>query len=222
MDELVDLDEELDLADAAAAALEVEARAERLALRIMVADPAADRADLADRAEIERAPPDERVDRLEEIAAERRIAGDLPGADEGRALPGQSRGFVIGDGRIDRQRDRGHFGRGAKAQVDAEGIALLGALLQDLDDALADAQRRLLGLLARLARQGLGVVEEDEIDVRRIIELAPANLPRPRIAKPRGASPGVRSAMAMFLLLGSVGLAVGVRFDPELCRGLAK
>ena len=39
MDELVDLGEELDLADAAAAALEVEARAEGLALRIMVADP---------------------------------------------------------------------------------------------------------------------------------------------------------------------------------------
>ena len=74
MDELVDLGEELDLADAAAAALEIEAGAELLALGIMVADPAGDRLDLADRAEIERAAPDERMDRLEEIAAERGIA----------------------------------------------------------------------------------------------------------------------------------------------------
>src|SRR5947199_344412 len=42
MDELVDLDEELDLADPAAAALEVVAGAEGLALGIMVADPPAD------------------------------------------------------------------------------------------------------------------------------------------------------------------------------------
>ena len=38
VDQLLDLGEEFDLADAAAAALEVEAGAERLALRIMVAD----------------------------------------------------------------------------------------------------------------------------------------------------------------------------------------
>jgi hypothetical protein len=90
MDELLDLGEEFDLADAAAAALQIEAGAEGLALRIMVADAAADRADLADRAEIERAPPDEGMDRLEEIAAERDIAGDHAGADERGALPGQS------------------------------------------------------------------------------------------------------------------------------------
>jgi hypothetical protein len=52
----------------------------------------------------------------------------------------------------------------------------MGALLQDLGDALADAKRRLLRLLARPPRQRLGVVEEDEVDVGRIIELAPAEL----------------------------------------------
>ena len=65
----MDLREELDLADAAAPALEVVAGAERLALRMMVADAAGDAADLADRAEIERAPPDERADRVEETLA---------------------------------------------------------------------------------------------------------------------------------------------------------
>src|SRR3954449_2800856 len=114
MDELVDLDEEFDLSYAAAAAFEVESRPECLALRIMIANAGPDGPDCADRPEIERAPPDEGVDRLEEIAAEHWIAGHLPGADEGGPLPGQSRRFVIGDRRLDRQRDRGHLGRRPK------------------------------------------------------------------------------------------------------------
>jgi hypothetical protein len=40
----------------------------------MVADPARDRLELADRAEIERAAPHERVDGVEEIAPERLVA----------------------------------------------------------------------------------------------------------------------------------------------------
>ena len=48
-------------------------------LRIMVADPPGDRPDLADRPEIERAAPDERMDRVEEIAPERRVARRRPG-----------------------------------------------------------------------------------------------------------------------------------------------
>src|SRR5690606_34093586 len=171
VDELVDLDEELDLADAAAAALEVEAGAERLALRVMIADQPADRLDFTDRAEIEAASPDEGMDRIEEIAAERRIAGAEAGADEGGALPGQRRRFVMADRRVHRQRDRGHLRRRAKAKIDAEGIALLGALLEQLRYARGEANRRLPRLLARPARQGRRIVKEDEIDVGRIVEL---------------------------------------------------
>src|SRR5205085_5738454 len=125
-------------------------------------DPAADRTDLADRPEIERAPPDEGMNGVQKITAERRIAGRRPGADEGRPLPGQSRALIIRDRPADRQHDRGHFGRGPEAKVDAEGVAGLGPLLQDLDDPLADAQRRLARLLAGALRQRLRIVEEDE------------------------------------------------------------
>ena len=72
MDHLLDLDEELDLANPAAAALEIEARADARALRKMVADPRGDLPDLLDHAEIERAPPHERLDRVEEAAARAR------------------------------------------------------------------------------------------------------------------------------------------------------
>ena len=110
MDQLVDLREELDLANAAAPALEVEAGAERLPLRMMVANAPRDAANLADRAEIERAAPDERPDRLEKCVAQRGVATCLACLDEGRALPGKRERLIIGNGCLDRQRDRRRLG----------------------------------------------------------------------------------------------------------------
>ena len=95
----MDLREELDLANAAAAALEVVAGAEALTGLIMAADPAGEGTDLADRAEIERAPPHERPDRGEETLTQRDVARRRARADEGRALPRQRARFVIGDRR---------------------------------------------------------------------------------------------------------------------------
>src|SRR3546814_16754223 len=67
IDELMDLREKLDLANAAAPALQVEAGAERLPLREMVANPVAHRADFLALPEIAAAPPDDRLSRGEEI-----------------------------------------------------------------------------------------------------------------------------------------------------------
>ena len=114
--------------------------------------------------------------RVEEVAAHRLVPGDLPGPDERRPLPGQSGGFVIGDGGVDRQSDRSRLGRGPEAQVDPEDIALRVPFLEQLDQPVADPQRPLPRLLARLQRQGRRIVEEEEVDVGRIIELAAAML----------------------------------------------
>ena len=89
MDHLLDLDEELDLADAAAAALEVIARADAAPLREMVADARGNLPNLVDHSEIERAPPDERLDRVEEALPKRSVAGSRARADEGGPLPRQ-------------------------------------------------------------------------------------------------------------------------------------
>ena len=176
MNQLVDLHEELDLPDSAPAALQVEAGAEGLAARIMIPDQVAHRLDFADRAEIKAAAPHEGVDCVEEIATDRCITGAGAGADEGRALPGQGGGFVMADRRVHRQRDRRHFGGRTQAKVDAEGIAVLGPRLDELDDPVRQAHRGLKRLLPGLARQGFGIEEEQEIDVRGIIELAAAEL----------------------------------------------
>ena len=89
---------------------------------------------------------------------------------------GKAADFVIADRGIDRQHDRRHFRRRPQPQVDAKGIAVLGPLLEQLDQPLADPHRRLLRLLARPPRQRLRIVEEDEVDVGGIIELAAAEL----------------------------------------------
>src|SRR3546814_4114531 len=61
VDELVDLREKLDFADAAAPALEVVAGSEGLSLREMVAVAVAHRADFLKLTDIEAAAPDERL-----------------------------------------------------------------------------------------------------------------------------------------------------------------
>ena len=172
VDQLVNLREELRLADAATAALQIIAGTERLPLRMVIANPRGDAAYLADRAEIERASPHERPDRIEKPLAERDITRRRAGADERRALPRQRLRLVIADRRLHRQDDRRDLGRGSQPQVDAQDIAVAITRLKQLDDALADPHRRLLGLLARLQRQGRGIEQEDRIDVRRIIEFA--------------------------------------------------
>ena len=176
VDQLLHLGEELRLTDAAAAALEVIAGAERLALRIMVADADADVADFVDGAEVERAPPDERLYFLQKTLAQRLVTGAGAGADERRALPRQSLRFIIGNRGIDRQRDRRHFGRRPEAHVDARDIAVLGPLLQQLDQPPGDANRGLPRLVPLAARKDGGIEQQDQVDVGGIVEFAAAEL----------------------------------------------
>src|SRR3546814_2822204 len=71
------LREKLDFADAAAPALEVVAGTEGLALREMVADAVAHRADFLKLTEIEAAAPDERLDRRQKFARSEEHTSEL-------------------------------------------------------------------------------------------------------------------------------------------------
>ena len=160
VDQLPRLGEELDLADAAAPALDVIAGAEALAARIMVAHLLPDRPDFLERAEIERPAPDERLDRPKEGRAQRGIAGAGAGADERRPLPPERGRFVIGNGGVERQDDRSRLGRGPKPQIDPRDIAVGGALLQQFDQPAADPHRRLARLVALPPGQRLRVEQQ--------------------------------------------------------------
>ena len=67
-DQLLGLDEELDLADAAAADLDVVARHPDRAVAAVGVDLALDRVDVADRGVVEMAAPEERLERAQEAA----------------------------------------------------------------------------------------------------------------------------------------------------------
>ena len=73
---------------------------------------------------VEIAPPDERLDRLEKMRAGFRIAGAGARLDQRGALPILAHAFVVGLGRIGRDRDLRRAGIGPQAQIDAEDIAV--------------------------------------------------------------------------------------------------
>ncbi len=184
MDQLHDLGEELGLANSAPAAFQVKSGAECPALRIMVADPQGDFANLLDRTEIDRSPPDERPDFVEKELAQPPVAGRRPGANEGRALPWQRRALVIGDGSSHRQHDRSHFGRRAQPQIDPRHIAVGSTLLHQLDETPAVTHRSFSRILSGAARQRCRVEQQDEVDIGRIVELAAAELAQRQYREP--------------------------------------
>src|SRR6185437_9013218 len=136
---LLDLHKELDLADTAASALEIITRPDDRTLRKMVANAGRNLVHVLDHTEVERAPPDERLDRVEEPLSDRRISRRGARPDECCALPRGGTRFVMRNGGIHREHDRRDFGRGSQPQVDTLDVSILGALLHDLDDPPADA-----------------------------------------------------------------------------------
>src|SRR5947209_10960801 len=160
VDHLLDLDEELDLANAPAAPLEVVTGADMRPLREMVPNPRGNLPHLVYYAEIERAAPHERLDRVEEALAKRNVTGRGASADERGAFPRQRAGLIMGDSGIHWQSDRRDFGRRTKAEVDPLDVAVGGALLEQFDDPPADADSRLARIVAAPLGQGLGVEQE--------------------------------------------------------------
>ena len=97
-DELLRLDEELDLADAAAAELDVVPRHDDLLVPAHRVDLALHRVDVGDRRVVEIFAPDERGELGEEAPAEVEVAGRRARLDQRRALPVLAERLVIGVG----------------------------------------------------------------------------------------------------------------------------
>ena len=95
VDHLLDLDEELDLADPAPTTLQIKTRGDLRILREMIADARGNLPNFVDHSEIERAPPNERLDGVEKALPEGDIAGRRASTDECRALPRQSGELIM-------------------------------------------------------------------------------------------------------------------------------
>src|SRR5690606_36964362 len=114
VDQLVRLGEELDFADPAAAALDVEPRAGLTRAAVGLADSRREPANFLDRHEVEAAAPDERANRAEEVLARGDVAGRGACADECGALPRQRRALVVAQRGVERQRQRADLGSRAQ------------------------------------------------------------------------------------------------------------
>ncbi len=174
--ELLRLDEELDFANAATAELDVVARNGNLVVPADRVDLALHRVNVGDGGVVEVLAPDEGDEIGEKAPAEIEIASGGAGLDQGRALPVLAERLVIGVSAEGGEGDRRRGGIGPEAQVDSEDVPVAGALLQETGERLGDAHEERARLHALGNRRGSRVIEHDEIDVARIVELARAVL----------------------------------------------
>ena len=175
-DQLLRLHEKLDLADAATPELDVVSLDRDLVVALIGRHLPLHRVDISDGAVVEIFSPDEGRDVAQELLPHGTIAGARARLDHRGALPVLSGAFVVVQRREKRDRDLGGGGVGPQAQIGAEHVAVGGALLHQLDQIARepDEQRTWLDALGDGRR--LGIVEHDQIDIARVVELECAHL----------------------------------------------
>ena len=171
-DELLGLDEELDLADAAAPELDVVPGHRDRVVTAHGMDLALHRMDIGDGGEVEILAPDEGPQARQEVFARLNVAGDRARLDIGGALPVLAEILVVEIGGVQRDGRRCRSGIGAQAIIDAMDVTLGGALLQQLGDPLREFGEERRRSQAFLQPRDIGIEEHDEVDIAGIIELA--------------------------------------------------
>ncbi|MGF6664398.1 hypothetical protein QF000_006066 [Paraburkholderia atlantica] len=185
-DQLEHLRAEFDFTDAAAAELDVVGLVgahRRTALRLL-ADLQMQRADRADHAEIQIASIDERRDDRVELLLQplRRGAhsfGYEPALDPRVTLPLAALHVEILFQHAEAAHQRARIAVRPQTHIDTKHVAVGGDLRERADQPLAEPREELLGRERRaLAAGGLAVVlvDEDQIDIRRHVQLAAAEL----------------------------------------------
>ena len=119
-DELLRLHEELDLADAATAQLDVVAGDGDLAMPLVGVNLPLDRMDVADGGVIQILAPDIGLELGQKVLAGRDVAGRRPRLDHGRPFPVLAGALVVDQRRRRRHGDRRRTGVGPEPQVGAE------------------------------------------------------------------------------------------------------
>ena len=175
-DELLGLHEEFDLADAAAADLDVVAGHGDAAEAAEGVDLPLHGVDVGDGGEIEILAPDVGRKRLQDGLARGDVARHGPRLDQGRALPVLAEALVVVERGIRRERERGGAGVGPQPQIGAKHVAVGGALVEQPHEIAGEAHEEGLRLEAIAQADAREIVEDDEVDVGGIVELAGAVL----------------------------------------------
>jgi hypothetical protein len=170
--QLHELHDELDLADAAGAELQIVGE---ILARDFGIDQRLHLAKARERRIIEIAPEHERPQRIEKPRAADAIAADRARLDPGVALPVPSFALVVLLHRREREHRPAGMAKRPKTQIDAIDVAVGVALGDQRDERLRDARVIRLGVeRPRAVARAVFGEREDEIDVGREIELAAA------------------------------------------------
>ena len=160
---------------------------------------------------------------IQEALSQRNVASGSAGADKGGALPRQSARFVVRDGGVHGKRDRRHLGRRPQPQVDSLHVAIGRSPLQKFDQPAADANGNFSRIVTIPTRQSLGVEQQQQIDIRRVVELMAAELAH--CDHRESARYGVGNALAngggdgdVDCLIGEVGKQTSRLFERKLAR----
>ena len=150
-DQLLGLHEELDLADAAAADLDVVAGHRDGAEAVEGVDLPLHGVDVGDGREVQVLAPDVGRKLVQDGAARGDVAGHGPGLDEGGALPVLAEALVVVERGLGGERERRGAGIGPQAQIGAEHVAVAGALGEQAHEIARQAHEEGLHLEARRA-----------------------------------------------------------------------
>ncbi len=170
-DQLLGLGEELDLADAAAAELDVVTEHRDPAAALVRLDLPLDRVNILDGREVQMTAPEERPELGEKALAIRHVACDRAGLDESGALPVLAGALVVGKRRQDRKRRRRGGRVGAEPEVRAEDVAILGTLVHEPHEVAGHAREELMRAMPAAVPDAVGVEQYDQVDVAGIVEL---------------------------------------------------
>ncbi len=174
--QLLGLGEEFDFADAAAPDLQIVPGNGDFFMPVMGIDLAFDRMDVLDGGKVEIFPPDEGSEIIEKSLARPDVAGDGPGLDHGRAFPVLAQGLVIILCRLEGDGQRRYAGIGTQAQIGAEDIAVCRPVLQHGDEFAHQAGKKVGRMASPAIDMLLLIVEDDQVDIAGIVQLARAQL----------------------------------------------
>ena len=183
---LLGLGEELDLADAAAADLQVVTEGADGAEAAIGVDLPLDRMDVADRGIIKVLAPEERHQGLQECVARVHVAGHGARLDQRRALPVLAVALVVELGVLAGERQGVARQMRPQPEVGAKDVAVLVPGLQQVDQAARQPDAERHRAFAAAVAQALAVEQDDEVDVAREVELASAQLAHAEHEHPAG------------------------------------